>query len=262
MGLVGWLRERERASTVINNADMSSFLRPLLRSRAWQLPCRHRHRQHTPRSFSATLRPQRSFFTTPQLRYHPNSTQNLLDKIPTSFVFWGILGLNGAVFCLWQAAAGRSVRVPLPLPALPLTTSLAESRKGPFCPYVDVSQLYQQHRQPQKRKIVRFFLIISSACAHPFHQLDYHHMHFFASGRRPYLLQHVHLLFPRTISPRGHRKSSIYSLVPRRQVVAHASSKMLLTLLKGGIVTSLTSMAHAYIVKHRDRPAHGASGTQ
>ena len=136
---------------------MSSFLRPLLRSRAWQLPCRHRHRQHTPHSFSATLRPQRSFFTTPQLRYHPNSTQNLLDKIPTSFVFWGILGLNGAVFCLWQAAAGRSVRVPLPLPALPLTTSLAESRKGPFCPYVDVSQLYQQHRQPQKRKIVRFF---------------------------------------------------------------------------------------------------------
>lgn len=41
---------------------------------------------------------------------------------------------------------------------------------------------------------------------------------------------------------------------------AIGSRQFILLYLGGGIVTSLTSMAHAYIVKHRDRPAHGASG--
>ena len=80
---------------------MSSFFRPLLRSRICQLP--RRHTQHKP-FFSTPY--SRSFFTTSKLRYNRS---DFLDKIPTSYVYWGILGLNGAVFCLWQAAQGRAV---------------------------------------------------------------------------------------------------------------------------------------------------------
>lgn len=32
-----------------------------------------------------------------------------LDQIPQDFVFWGILGLNGAVFLMWQLAKSKMV---------------------------------------------------------------------------------------------------------------------------------------------------------
>ena len=42
------------------------------------------------------------------------------------------------------------------LPPLCCSTSFAESREGSFCTYMDVPELHQQHRQPEKWKIVRF----------------------------------------------------------------------------------------------------------
>lgn len=42
------------------------------------------------------------------------------------------------------------------LPPLCCSTSFAESREGSFCTYMDVPELHQQHRQPEKWKIVCF----------------------------------------------------------------------------------------------------------
>lgn len=62
----------------------------------------------------------RSFFSSSRLalRFPPPPSRprtrpllGFLDNIPHSFVFWGIIAANGTVFCLWQAAGGRAVRV-------------------------------------------------------------------------------------------------------------------------------------------------------
>lgn len=37
------------------------------------------------------------------------SVGNKLDQIPQDYVFWGIIGLNGAVFLMWQLAKSKMV---------------------------------------------------------------------------------------------------------------------------------------------------------
>jgi hypothetical protein len=70
------------------------LLRPLLRSRPF-----------------STSRPLAFRPPPPAPRPRSRPLLGILDRIPHRVVFWGIIAANGAVFCLWQAAKGRAVRV-------------------------------------------------------------------------------------------------------------------------------------------------------
>lgn len=213
-------------STIINKSlispSMSSFFRPLLRARTWQSPCRqYKPFFSTAQSFTvarSSLSPTRSFFTSSKhtLRYHPpqgsgrnSSVFDFLDRIPTNTVFWGIIGINGAVFLLWQAASGRA-RLEKDPSALVwmyqnFTNSITNLRNG------------------------RFWTIITSTFSHQ----DVGHIFF---------------------------NMFTFYFMGRHLLNSIGSRQFMLLYLGGGIITSLTSMAYSHLVKHRDRPAHGASG--
>lgn len=85
----------------------------------------------------------------------------------------------------------------------------------------------------------------------------------FTSRRRPYFLQHVHLLLHGSEPPQYHWQSSICSPLFGRYNTSpptHTQNYSAHSSLLGGIVASLTSMAYSHFVTHQDRPAHGASG--
>ncbi|KAF7776387.1 hypothetical protein Agabi119p4_4780 [Agaricus bisporus var. burnettii] len=178
-----------------------AFFRPLLRPGLFTRP---------PPTLS------RSFFSSSRhtLRYHPpqprgRSLLGFLDNIPHNYVFWGIIGANGAVFCLWQAARGR-----------------AQMEKDPSA-LVWMNQNFTN--SVNNLKDGRLWTVISSAFSHQ----DVGHIFF---NMFTFYFMGDHLL-------RG-----------------IGSRQFLFLYLGGGIVSSLTSMAYSHYVRHRDRPAHGASG--
>lgn len=67
------------------------------------------HRSRTPQ------RSSRSPFTPPpRPRGLWQQIKDRIDSLPSNGIFWGIMALNGIVFCLWQFARAKWVRTCLP----------------------------------------------------------------------------------------------------------------------------------------------------